>query len=208
MHTLENDVYTLHVAPLGSDSACGSKQKPLASLKGARDYIRQNLQSVQEVHVHFADGDYILRDTVIFNQEDGRGEGGKILYKAVNSGKACFTSGLPLQDWRQLDTTTSASNLPAAKHLWVARLPDAINDCKQLYYEDQPLHRSRSVSFFPLNKNPPLFTWTGKGQNEVICPIRTWEQVVHPEHTEIHLIPIAPWAMNIIPVAKVDRQSW
>ncbi len=65
----ENKVL-VYVAPNGCDSAKGTADAPLKTLKGARDYLR-SIDHKDGAVVYIAQGEYEFNETVLFSAEDG-----------------------------------------------------------------------------------------------------------------------------------------
>lgn len=197
----------LYVSPTGNDAASGTRKEPLSSLVGARDHVRFLRDKYKKIMILFEDGEYQLAKTVKFSIEDGREDDGWVCYKAINEGKVVFTSGFEINDWKPLTNFDCGHSRPFIKGLYVGSIPEGVNDCKQLYFGSIPVARSRSAGFNPLNRTPPLFEWNGPGQDTIECPPHIWNGVIYPENTEIHLVPVAPWSMNIVPVKNVDLET-
>jgi hypothetical protein len=49
--------------------------------------------------------------------------------------------------------------------------------------------------------------WYATDPCSLPCPAKVWDPVIRPEGVEVLIIPIAPWAMNILPVKSLDRKS-
>ena len=78
----------LYVAPNGSDSASGTKSKPLATLAGAKEKAKKYSGGVT---VCFREGTYTFAQTVRFGPDDKK----NVTYKAYDGEKAVFTGGVP-----------------------------------------------------------------------------------------------------------------
>jgi len=78
----------------------GSEDAPYASMDEARQAVQElNDHMTGDIVVYFEDGEYLLDSTVAFNQEDSASNGYKVIYKAVDPGKAVITSGLQVNGW-------------------------------------------------------------------------------------------------------------
>ena len=90
----------LYVAPNGSDANDGSEGAPLATLKGARDKIRQ-IKSTSGypnggITVVFRGGQYRWTETVDFTEEDSGVSGSPIVYRAYPGEKVYFEAGVKI----------------------------------------------------------------------------------------------------------------
>ncbi|MDY3928034.1 MAG: right-handed parallel beta-helix repeat-containing protein, partial [Clostridia bacterium] len=117
----EAESVKIYVAPNGSDSASGTKDAPLATLKGARDKIRTMRSSGINVatDVIFAGGTYYFDSTVDFIAEDSGTEAAKVTYKAADGEKVVFTGAVSL-DLASAHKVTDESIL--------SRLKDEVKD--------------------------------------------------------------------------------
>ena len=96
-HAEEMTGMIIYVAPNGNDSNDGSEASPLASMKGARDKIRQIKASglpENGITVVFRGGYYQWDDTLEFTQEDSGTEKGKIVYRSYPGEKAVMEAGI------------------------------------------------------------------------------------------------------------------
>ncbi len=78
----ENEVL-IYVAPNGCDNAKGTKEEPLATLEGARNYLR-NIDHSDGASVVFAPGEYEFKSSVNFTKEDSN-------VKYIASGDVVFS---------------------------------------------------------------------------------------------------------------------
>lgn len=78
----------------------GSEDAPFATMDEARQAVQGlNDNMTGDIVVYFENGEYLLDSTVAFNQEDSASNGYKIIYKALDPGKAVITSGLQVTGW-------------------------------------------------------------------------------------------------------------
>ena len=59
----------IYLAPNGTDTHPGTKEKPLASLTGARDLIRE-LDTDDTIHVKITPGDYFMKSPLELTSQD------------------------------------------------------------------------------------------------------------------------------------------
>lgn len=97
--SLDNVIY---VAPSGNDTSAGTKDKPLASLSGARNRVRQLKHKGAKgkpITIIFGDGTYELANSVVFGPQDSGSDNAYITYKAENPGKVIFSGGKRVTGW-------------------------------------------------------------------------------------------------------------
>ncbi len=121
----KNDVITIHVSPEGNNTWTGrtaspdeSGNGPLASLAGARDAVRNLIQSetiTSDIHVLFAPGTYEVTEPTVFSPEDTAPEGYTISYAGTLEDDVLFHGGKVIESWEQ------------DGHLWVADIPEVRN---------------------------------------------------------------------------------
>ena len=115
----------LYVSPQGNDAWPGSQNQPKATLKGARDAVRQIKSSgglTGSLHVKFASGDYPLMEPVIFTPQDNGTETTPVIYEAMEGAKPVFTGGRKITGFQ-----------PGENGLWVAEVPGVASG--QWYFE-------------------------------------------------------------------------
>ena len=106
------DVY---VAPTGNDTAEGTSQQPLASLTGARDYLRRSGKLGKEpVTVHLNDGTYFLAETFVLTAVDSGTKECPVTYQATNEGKVVISGGILLHlKWEDSPNGVFKAKTPA-----------------------------------------------------------------------------------------------
>lgn len=87
---------TIFLAPNGSDSNQGTKDKPLASLTGARDLIRK-FKTSDTVLVKIAPGDYFMTSPLELSGKDDN----PIIFEGIGEG-ATFYGGIPVTNWEKV----------------------------------------------------------------------------------------------------------
>ncbi len=87
----------IYVAPDGSDENTGSMSAPLATLKGARDKVREIKKTFglpeNGITVYFRGGEYFWTEPVEFTDEDSGTAEAVIKYSAYPGEEPCFTGG-------------------------------------------------------------------------------------------------------------------
>ena len=89
------DSVVIYVAVDGNDNNDGTKDSPLASMKGARDYIRRLTadQKTNGVTVYFRGGEYKWKDVVDFTEQDSGTKDAKIVYRNFPGEKPLMSGG-------------------------------------------------------------------------------------------------------------------
>lgn len=97
----------LYVDPdKGKDDNIGTSDKPMASIDGARKYIREYKQTHEmtgDIIVYLRGGEYVLQKAVEFEYEDSGENGYNIRYMAYPGEKSIVTTGKTIDDWECVD---------------------------------------------------------------------------------------------------------
>ncbi len=124
-------VYTLYVSPAGSDSATGTRDKPLASLEAARDRLRawrrQNGRR-GAVAVCLLPGEYRRAAPLVLGPEDGGTAAAPVIWKADASGIALLNGGVLISGFHPVTDAEVLTRLPESVRGRVlsASLPEQI----------------------------------------------------------------------------------
>ena len=126
---------TLYVATDGDDAAPGTKDKPLATLSGARDAVRKLKATGKagNITVRFGGGVYRLSRTVVFGLEDSAGDNGTVIYSAAPGQTPLFSGGRAVTGWVKLKTPLEHLPTKARGKVYVADLPAGLRTCKTLF---------------------------------------------------------------------------
>ena len=146
------EITTLHVGPDGNDHWSGAFEHPrldgtdgpLASLAGARDAIRDMRtrpgQPNGPIHVIIADGNYPLREPVIFEPRDGGTPSAPIVYQAATASRPVFSGGRGLPAFET-----------GPDGLWTAHIPEVARGdwyFEQLWVNGRRATRARAPNEF------------------------------------------------------------
>jgi hypothetical protein len=202
----ESSAADFYVAPDGNDKNAGSESHPFATLARARDGVRALKQSGQgrDFRVLLRGGTYRIRETILFSMRDSAVDGHTITYAAYPGETPVLTPGVPVTEWRKLDR--SPADLPAKAHgrVWAAPVPAGVQSFRTLYDGVRRLPRARSEGFRPLDEAK---AWYAEDQGFFHFPegsVRAWPNL---SDVEVVIVPVAPWTMNILPLASVDEEA-
>ncbi len=95
--TAESDVYKIYVSTAGEDSAAGTIDAPLGSLKAARDKIRSlkedGVNPKGGFVVYLRGGDYSQNECLELDSKDSGSKGAPVVYKAYPGEKVTLVGG-------------------------------------------------------------------------------------------------------------------
>lgn len=106
-----------HVSPKGDDSADGSKERPFATLRRARDEVRSLKKSrggslpAGGVQILAGPGTFSPADTLALAREDSGEPGSPVVYRAASEGAAVFAGGVAVRGWKPVSGTASREAL-------------------------------------------------------------------------------------------------
>lgn len=200
----------LYVSVKGNNANPGTIEMPLASLKGARDLIRQIKTSHKgDINVWFRGGEYYLEETVVFGPEDsGEGES-SITYQAYPNEIPVFSATIGINNWEKVEHSIPGFSGLALEKIWVADLAQNRNLQGRFYTLYDPmgrLPRARSSGFIPTRYSSDL---QGKreGLDILHFPAGTLKNWSNLEDVEICIRPHHAWVLNILPLASVDEEK-
>ena len=209
------DNATFYVATDGDDNNSGTKQKPFATLAGARDAVRELKKKKQDgdITVLIRGGTYQLTETVVFGLKDSGSKNQVITYAAYPGEEPVFSSGVKITGWKKL--TEYPPDLPevARGEVWVADLPQTEGGKWRfftLFDGDKMLPRARSAGFRPTDVLDGEF-WQGRAASNEQCSVinfpkgklKNWPNL---EDVEIRIFP-AGYTMNILRLASVNEAA-
>lgn len=106
---------TVYVAPDGDDQGAGTREEPLATLAGARDYNRRHRAAQNgPLVVEFSAGTYRFSEPVQFDAEDGGTAEQPVIYRAVRGAEVRFTGAVPVGEWQPVTDKAVLARLPEA----------------------------------------------------------------------------------------------
>ncbi|MBM3500780.1 MAG: hypothetical protein FJX74_19140, partial [Armatimonadetes bacterium] len=105
----------LFIAADGSDANAGTRERPLATLQGARDAIRALKAGglpAGGVTVCVRSGVYPAADTLVLEAEDSGTEAAPIIYRAEEPGSVTFTGGAAVEGFEPVTDPAVLARLP------------------------------------------------------------------------------------------------
>jgi len=142
----------IYLAPNGLDTHTGTKDKPLASLTGARDFIRE-LNTGDTVHVRIAPGDYFMTSPLELNSQDTA----PVIFEGIGE-NVTFYGGVPVASWEKV-----------TDRLWrapIAGLPKGNCTFEQFYVNGKRATRARTPNegFFQVEDATEMVLHKGEGR--------------------------------------------
>lgn len=129
----------IYITPTGNDQNPGTKAKPLASLQGARNLIR-NLRAKQAfnepVRVVIADGTYYMTEPLLLTGLDSGSEQSPVCFRAEKGASPQFVGGIAIENWEEV-----------SEGLWKARVDEVSRYglwFEQLYVDGHSAIRAKS----------------------------------------------------------------
>lgn len=200
----------LYVSVEGNDANPGTKELPLASLKGARDLVRQiKASSRGDIVVWFQGGDYYLEETVVFGLEDSGEGAASITYQASPDEKPMFSATIGIDTWKKPEATIQALPEAAQGKVWVLDLNQIQGIPERfftLYDSEGRLPRARSESFIPSSYSTSL-RGSELDKHMLNYPdgaLKNWPNL---EDIEILIRPHHAWILNILTLESVNEKA-
>ncbi len=126
-----------YVSMTGDDSNDGSKDAPFATIERARDEVRKlTADMTGNIIVHISDGEYVLENTLTFDERDSATNGFSVKY--IGSGNTVISGGREIENFSLHDSE---------KNIYSAKVPDGVN-FRQLYVDGVKMTRARSNTDF------------------------------------------------------------
>ena len=200
----------LYVSSQGSDDGEGSKNSPFASIERARDEIRKvNSDMNGDIIVHIREGEYVLSETLAFDERDSASGDYKIRYVADDG--AVISGGEKLEGFEIYDEEND---------IYCASVPEGVS-FRQLYVNGEKMIRSdtehgyknRIVGASRFSKDGSLIPeWNNNGSEETLekaafgeIYLRSCEfpEFKNLQDVELHIY--AAWTKSILRVESVER---
>lgn len=123
----------IYMAPNGKDTNPGTEEAPAATLRRARDMVRELKESREtdaRITVHIRGGRYFLDNTVVFGPKGSGSEKAPVIYRAYGDEHPVFSGGVRIRGWKKWKNG-----------IYVA--PASDRDFRQLYVQGRKAVRAR-----------------------------------------------------------------
>ncbi|HHW48845.1 MAG TPA: DUF5018 domain-containing protein [Clostridiaceae bacterium] len=125
-----------YVSPDGNDNNPGTENEPFLTIEKAQETVRNiNDNMTGDIIVYLRGGEYVIDDTIRFNQEDSGSNGYNIIYKAYPGEKPVIQGGKRVSGWTEVEGA-------GIENLWKAQVP-GIENTRQLYINGIRATRAR-----------------------------------------------------------------
>jgi hypothetical protein len=132
---------SLYISPTGNDKNNGTKEQPLASLKGARDLVR-NLRDrkltsdTDTVYIYVMPGNYFMTELLSLDNRDRGTAESPVVFTADPAERPVFYGGFKLNKFEEI-----------SKNLWCAYIPEVVKygfSFEQMYINGQRRFRAQT----------------------------------------------------------------
>ncbi len=152
----------LYVSPAGNDSDSGTRDKPLATLNGARDKLREFRKSNsadQPLEIIALEGEYFMFQPLILSSGDGGTKANPLVLKAEEGKKVVFSGGSEVSGFEKVN-----------ERLWRAFIPQVAyynSYFEQLYVNGRRAVRAKSPNngFFRVKNVVETILEKGEGRS-------------------------------------------
>jgi hypothetical protein len=159
----------IYVAPNGSDTNPGTKDKPLATLttalRKARELRRLNDPSISNgIHIILKGGTYQLYEPIFIRPEDAGTSSSPTYIEAAPGEQPVFSGGVNIIGWKK--TTIAVAGLPSAAKgkVWVADVPmigGKLFEFRQLWINNKKAVRAKDMNGENMNR---ILSWNKTGE--------------------------------------------
>jgi hypothetical protein len=194
-----------YVSPQGSDRNEGTIDAPFATIDRAKEAVRKALEQTDEdITVYLRGGMYQLKESVVFGPQDGGKDNQRVIYRNYKGEEPVISAGVRVNGWKKLDVKPDGLPEKAFGKVYVAEIPEGIDKFYCLYDGFYRLPRARGEGFTPVqDANDP-----NRSTTQLHYPkdalIKNWENITD---VEISIRPWCLWAMNILPLERVDDKN-
>ena len=197
------------VAPDGSDTNAGTKEKPMATvamaLRKAREMRRLNDPAIANgIHIIIQNGTYTFCEPLFVRPEDSGTPASPTVIEAAPGAQPVFSGGAVVTGWRK--TTEKIPGLPAAAqgNVWVAPAPSIagrLPEFRQLWVNEQKAIRARDRNADSMNR---ILSWNHQTEQCWIPKpaVSGWDKKSLPEMV-IHQW----WAIAVLRIKSVMVQG-
>jgi hypothetical protein len=170
----------IYVAPKGSDTNPGTKEKPLATittaLRKARELRRLNDPSVANaIHIILLGGTYQLYEPIFIRPGDAGTPASPTFIKAAPNEQPVLSGGVNIKEWKKLATPVTGLPARAKGKIWVTDMPlvgGRLFEIRQLWINGKKAVRAKDMNGEAMNR---IISWD---KNEETCWIPAPESPV------------------------------
>jgi hypothetical protein len=128
----------IYLSPKGNDSNPGTKEKPLATLTGARDLAREikRTNSSGSIEIVILEGEYFMDSPLILTPDDSPSSSYPLIFKAEEGNKVIFRGGMKISGFQKVN-----------ENLWKVFIPEVSKYgwyFEQLYVNDRRAIRAKT----------------------------------------------------------------
>ena len=199
-----------YIAPNGQDENPGTYEKPFTTLAKGRDAARVIVQQMpnEDVTILIRGGSYGLAETLVLDGRDSRTPGRTTTFAAYRGEKPRLTSGVPVRNWRRLETPPDGLPAAAREKVWVADVPRKLPNgqpwrFRTLYDGGVRLPRARTTGFRSLGQYPLSLNQC----STLRFPERAVRNWTNLDDVEVLIRPSSPWVFNILSVRSVNEAT-
>ncbi|GAA4736113.1 hypothetical protein GCM10023229_13260 [Flavisolibacter ginsenosidimutans] len=154
----------------GTDTADGTKEKPLASvtmaLRKAREMRRLNDAAiVNGIHIVVGDGVYRFTEPLFVRPEDAGTASSPTTIEAAPGAQPIFSGGIDVKGWKKLTTPVVGLSKKAQGKIWVTDAPTLggdLLDFRQLYINNQKAVRAKAYNGDTMSR---ILSWNKKTES-------------------------------------------
>jgi hypothetical protein len=193
------------VAPAGSDANPGTREKPFQSPAKARDAVREAIPGMKgDIVVTFADGEYPVRETVVFGPDDSAQGDHRIHYRAAPGARPVFTGGVRVEGWK-----------PGAEGIWTAPL-DRAEKLRALYVDDhravmariaKPINSRGAWGTYEVTANQAPWAWRDGKVADGAKYAMTDLPAIASNHRDVEIINQTTWNKNFVCVREITTEG-
>src|SRR5687768_1484248 len=170
----------IYVAPKGSDTNPGTKDKPLATittaLRKARELRRLNDPSVANgIHIILLGGTYQLYEPIFIRPGDAGTPASPTFIEAAPNEQPVLSGGVNIKEWKKLATPVTGLPARAKGKIWVTDMPlvgGRLFEIRQLWINGKKAVRAKDMNGEAMNR---IISWD---KNEETCWIPAPESPV------------------------------
>ncbi|MBM3890139.1 MAG: right-handed parallel beta-helix repeat-containing protein, partial [Verrucomicrobia bacterium] len=204
---------TLYVAPDGSDTDPGTKERPFATLERARDEVRKLKPAGATVFLR--GGTYRITKPIVFAPEDSGTKDNPVIYRACPGEKPVLDGGRRITGFKRAGRLWTAKSSPHAER----------DDYSQLFINGQRRQRARIPNSGYLRMAGPAPSLRDASGKEIVRnkamflfkpgDLQPWSRLqdvnlvlMHSWENSIHHIKSVDTASNMVELAAPLKEWW